>query len=90
VWKYGTATLGLIGAGSTPFFGVDVARDIVVFGGFGYYVLDGWGGLWATQSLPTRRNPRGVMFADRWRGVTIIGGQPVAIRNDGIAATGVG
>jgi hypothetical protein len=90
VWKYGTATLGLIGAGSTPFFGADVARDIVAFGGFGYYVLDGWGGFWATQSLPTRRNPRGVLFADRWRGVMIIGGQPVAVRNDGVAATGVG
>ena len=93
VWKYGTATLGAVGAGSTPFFGADVARDVVVFSGFGqafgYYVLDGWGGFWATQSLPARRNPRGVLFADRWRGVTIIGGQPVAVRNDGTAATGV-
>ena len=56
------------------------------FGPFGYYVLDGWGGIWASQSLPARRNPRGVLFADRWRGVTIIGGQPVAVRNDGTAA----
>jgi hypothetical protein len=93
VWKYGSATLGAVGAASTPFFGVDVARDVVVFSGFGqafgYYVLDGWGGFWASQSLPARRNPRGVLFADRWRGVTIIGGQPVAVRNDGTAATGV-
>ena len=49
---------------------------ILSVGPFGYYVLDGWGGVWATQLLPTRRNPRAVLFADRWRGVTIIGGQP--------------
>ena len=64
----------------------------MLLGPFGYYVLDGWGGIWASQPLPTRRNPRAVLFADRWRGVTIIGGQPVAVRNDGttVAATGAG
>jgi hypothetical protein len=90
VWKYGSAADGLIGASSTPAFGMDVARDIVLVGPFGYYVIDGWGGMWGTQLLPARRNPRAVLFADRWRGVTIIGGQPVGVRNDGTTATGVG
>ncbi len=87
VWKYGTGAEGLLGASSTPAFGIDVARDIVLLGPWGYYVLDAWGGMWASQQLPTRRNPRAVLFADRWRGVTIVGGQPVAVRNDGTTVT---
>jgi hypothetical protein len=89
VSKYGTATQGLVGAANTLYFGIDVARDIVLLGPWGYYVLDGWGGIWASQQLPGRRNPRSVLFADRWRAVTIIGGQPVAVRNDGTTVTGV-
>ena len=88
VAKYGTATQGMMGAANTLYFGIDVARDIVLLGPWGYYVLDGWGGIWASQQLPARRNPKGVLFADRWRGVTIVGGQPRAVRNDGTIVTG--
>jgi hypothetical protein len=93
VSKFGTATEGLIGAATTPSWDLDVARDLVVMGGWnatwGYYVVDGWGGIWASQQLPARRNPRAALFADRWRGLAIVGGQPFAVRNDGTTVTGV-
>jgi hypothetical protein len=39
--------------------------------------------VWSSGSLPNRRNPRGQLFADRWRGVAIWGGAPYVLRNDG-------
>jgi hypothetical protein len=93
VWKYGSATLGAVGAGATPNFGFDVARDIVVANAWiwpvGYYVVDGWGGVWATPGLAPRGNPRAQLFVDRWRGVTVAGAVPLLVRNDGTTATSV-
>ena len=93
VWKYGSATLGHVGSAATPHFGIDVARDIEIFAafgqGYGYYVLDGWGGVWNGGQLPPRRNPQGQLFADRWRSLTIIGGQPFVLKNDGATVTAV-
>ncbi|MFN8025890.1 MAG: glucosaminidase domain-containing protein [Acidimicrobiia bacterium] len=90
VWKYGSATQGLVGSGSTKFWGADFARDIVivnVFGtGFGYYVLDSYGNVFNTASLPAVTNPLAQLFADRWRSMTIVGGKPLVVRNDGITA----
>ena len=87
VYKYGTATTGAIGAGSTPAWGVDIARDIVILSGygvaFGYYVVDAWGGVFNTSGLPARTNPSSSLFRDRWRGVAIYGGRPLLVRNDG-------
>ena len=93
VHKFGSATTGAVGAAVSPNWGIDVARDIVLFNvfgqSFGYYILDSWGGVWPGGSLPARRNPRGQLFADRWRGVAIWGGSPYMVRNDGstVAAT---
>jgi hypothetical protein len=87
VWKYGSATQGLVGAGQTKYFGSDLARDIVLvnaFGAaFGYYVLDSWGNVQNTALVPAVTNPSAVLFADRWRAATIVGGKPFLIRNDG-------
>lgn len=87
VWKGGSAAQGTAATWSTPVWGVDVARDLTMVHGwgvaFGYYVHDGWGGVWSTQGLPTWRNTRAVLFADRWRGVAIVGGTPLVVRNDG-------
>lgn len=91
VHKYGSAQTGVVGSAATPYFGIDVARDVVLFTAFGnaygYYVLDGWGGVWAGGMLPPRRNPGGQLFADRWRGVAIRGGQPLVLKNDGATLT---
>jgi hypothetical protein len=93
VHKYGSAGTGVVGQAATPYFGIDVARDLVLFSAFGqafgYYVLDGWGGVWNGGLLPPRRNPRGQLFADRWRGVAILGGQPYLLKNDGATVTAV-
>ena len=93
VHKYGSALTGVVGSATTPYFGIDVARDIVLFAAFGqafgYYVLDGWGGVWNGGLLPPRRNPRGQLFADRWRAITIVGGQPFLLKNDGATVTAV-
>jgi hypothetical protein len=92
VYKYGSATTGLVGSGTTLHFDLDVARDITIFSawgiGYGYFVSDAWGSVWSTQQLPTYRNPRAQLFADRWRGVTIVGGKPLMVRNDGTTALG--
>ncbi|MCU1456432.1 MAG: hypothetical protein JWL73_524, partial [Actinomycetia bacterium] len=65
----------------------DLGRDLVIVsafnGAFGYYVLDAWGGISNTSGLPPRTNPGGTIFRDRWRGVTIYGGKPLMLRNDG-------
>jgi hypothetical protein len=91
VYKYGSALTGVVGGAATPYFGIDVARDLVLFTAFGqaygYYVLDGWGGVWNGGALPPRRNPKGQLFADRWRSVTIVGGQPFLLKNDGTTVT---
>jgi hypothetical protein len=93
VSKYGTATTGTLGTATTPIFGIDVARDLTLVNvsgvPTGYYVLDGWGGVWGTQGLPARKNPKAAVFADRWRGIAIVGSAVVMVRNDGTAATGV-
>jgi hypothetical protein len=86
-YKYGTATLGAVGAGDTKYWGVDIGRDIVIvsaFGiAFGYYVVDAWGGVLNTSGLAARTNPSASLFRDRWRGVAIYGGKPLLLRNDG-------
>ena len=93
VHKFGSATTGVVGSASTPYWGIDVGRDLVVFSAFGqafgYYVADAWGGVSAGGSIPPRRNPRAQLFADRWRSVTIVGGQPLLLKNDGATVTAV-
>jgi Mannosyl-glycoprotein endo-beta-N-acetylglucosaminidase len=85
--KYGSATQGAVGTGSTPYWGIDVGRDITIpsiFGvGLGYYVADGWGGVSNTSGLPARTNPNASLFRDRWRGVGMVDGKPLLLRNDG-------
>jgi hypothetical protein len=87
VFKYGSAAQGAVGAGSTKYWGVDIARDIGVYAAFGtaygYYVLDAWGGIAGTVGVPARANPGAVLFKDRWRGLTFYGGKPLLVRNDG-------
>jgi hypothetical protein len=77
---------GLIGVANTPYFGIDVARYRAPRPR-GYYLVDSWGGLWGSQLMPAQQS-RSVLFADAGA-VTIIGGQPVALRNDGTTVTGV-
>jgi hypothetical protein len=85
--KFGSATQGAVGSGSTPYWGKDLARDLVVVSlfntAFGYYVSDAWGGISNTSGLATRTNPAATLFRDRWRGVMIYGGKPLLLRNDG-------
>jgi hypothetical protein len=85
--KFGSALQGAVATGSTPYWGTDLGRDIVIVGLFGgalgYYVVDAWGGVSATSGLPTRTNPSGTLFRDRWRGIAIYGGKPLLVRNDG-------
>jgi hypothetical protein len=88
VTKLGTALQGLVGTGSTPVFGGDIARDlrVVDYYGYplGYYVLDGWGGVAGTSGLPARTDPSITMYRDRWRGMALApGGRPVLVKNDG-------
>jgi hypothetical protein len=76
-----------VGAGSTPYWGVDLGRDLLVltaFGtAFGYYVVDAWGGVANTSGVPARTNPAASLFRDRWRGIAVYGGKPLLLRNDG-------
>jgi hypothetical protein len=85
--KYGSATQGVIGAASTRYWGVDLARDLVLVSAFGtpygYYVLDSFGNVFNTSGLAARTNPSATVFRDRWRGITIYGGKPLVLRNDG-------
>ncbi len=85
--KYGSALLGAVGAGSTPYWNIDIGRDVAivsVFGAaFGYYVLDAWGNVAATSALAKPTNPASELFRDRWRGMAIYGGMPLLVRNDG-------
>src|SRR6478752_6927969 len=87
VSKYGSALLGAVGAGATPYWNVDLGRDITivsVFGGAGgYYVVDAWGGVAGTSGLAKVSNPAATLFRDRWRGISIYGGRPLLVRNDG-------
>jgi hypothetical protein len=87
-YKYGSATTGAVGAGVTQPLGADTGRDIVIFGAFGaawgYYVLDAFGNVQNTQGLPAVVDPAAVPNADRWRSMTIFGGKPLLLRNDGI------
>ena len=87
VGKFGSALQGAVGTGSTPNWGTDLGRDVVIFSAFstafGYYVLDAWGGVAATSGLGPRTNPNATLFRDRWRGVVIYGGKPMLLRNDG-------
>jgi hypothetical protein len=76
------ATSGAQGYGN-PWFGWDIARDIVVWpGAHGYAVTDGFGGIHhygnARDANPTIWEP-----LDRWRGVTAQNGTYLVIRNDG-------
>ena len=93
VWKYGSATQGVVGLGQSESFPFDVARDIVIvsawFWPLGYFVVDGWGGVWGTQGLAPRADPRAQVFVDRWRGAAIIGGVPFLVRDDGTTVTTV-
>jgi hypothetical protein len=86
--KFGSATTGAVGSGATKVYGSDLARDVVIvsaFGAaFGYYTLDAWGNVSNTASLPAVANPSSGLFADRWRSLTIVGGKPLLVRNDGI------
>jgi hypothetical protein len=86
VWKYGTAAQGAVGSGATRYLGADIARDIVLVSLFGqsigYYVLDGRGNIWSTAGVPAAKD-LGVLTADRWRAITIFGGRPFALKNDG-------
>jgi DNA-binding beta-propeller fold protein YncE len=90
VAKFGSALLGKVGEGSTPNWGIDVARDIAIFNvfgtAFGYYVLNGWGGVVGTSALPARTNPSSTIFKDRWRALAFYGGQPLLLKNDGTTA----
>jgi hypothetical protein len=86
--KFGSATTGVVGAGSTKYYGADAARDLVIVSAygiaFGYYTLDAWGNVSNSSSLPAVANPTASPFADRWRSMTIVGGKPFLLRNDGI------
>jgi Mannosyl-glycoprotein endo-beta-N-acetylglucosaminidase len=86
--KLGSALQGTVGAGSTPVFGGDIARDVEVVDYYGYplgyYVLDGWGGVAGTSGIPARTDPNITMYRDRWRGLALApGGIPVLVKNDG-------
>jgi hypothetical protein len=85
--KFGSATQGVIGAGSTPYWGIDLGRDLVLVSAFGmpfgYYVLDGWGGINGAGNIPVVSNPSYTPNADRWRSLAIYGGKPLLLRNDG-------
>jgi Mannosyl-glycoprotein endo-beta-N-acetylglucosaminidase len=87
VAKFGSALEGKVGAGSTPHWNFDMARDVTVLSVFGtawgYYVLDAWGSVFGTTDLTPRTNPASTLFRDRWRAVTIYGGKPLLLRNDG-------
>ncbi len=87
VAKFGSALQGAVGAGSTPNWGVDLARDITIVSAFkaafGYYVLAAWGNVSATSGLAAHTNPAATLFFDRWRGIAIYGGKPLLVRNDG-------
>ena len=89
-YKYGSATAGAVGAGVTQPLGADLGRDIVIFGAYGaawgYYVLDSWGNVQNTALVPAVVNPSSTLFADRWRSMTIVGGKPFLVRNDGLTA----
>jgi hypothetical protein len=88
VAKFGSATTGVVGAGTTKYYGSDAARDVVIVSAygiaFGYYVVDAWGNVLNSQGLPAVTNPIPSPSADRWRSLTIIGGKPLVLRNDGI------
>ncbi len=85
--KFGSALQGAVGTGTTKYWGTDLGRDLVVVSVFnvalGYYVVDAWGGVFATSGLPERTNPGATLFRDRWRGIAIYGGKPLLLRNDG-------
>ncbi len=85
VSKFGTAFDGLVGAATTPLFEGDGARDIkLIWNGvtLGYYVLDSFGGVHAGGQLPPKTNP-GLVFADRWRSLTVVDGKLLLLKNDG-------
>ncbi len=66
-----------------PWFGWNIARDLVVWpGGKGYAVIDGFGGV---HKYGTARKPAPTIWEsiDRWRGVTAQNGTYLVIRNDG-------
>jgi hypothetical protein len=90
VSKYGSATQGLVGSGTTDTFTGDLGRDIVIltmYGfGVGYYVLDAWGNVHNTQGVPAVTNSSSLLYADRWRGITLVAGKPLVVRNDGITS----
>jgi len=70
---------------SSPYFGWDIARDLVVWGGGqGVAVLDGFGGLHRTGSAKVP-GPTAYAPIDRFRGVTTQGGTYLLVRNDGWA-----
>jgi len=85
--KYGSALLGAVGTGSTPSWTIDLGRDVTIVSVFGtalgYYVLDAWGAVVGTSGLARVNNPAGSLFRDRWRAMTIYGGKPLLVRNDG-------
>jgi hypothetical protein len=86
--KFGSATQGLVGSGSTPYWGTNLGRDIAIVTGwgipFGYYVLDAWGGIAATNGLARPTNPGAVLFYDRWRSIALTpSSQARVLRNDG-------
>ena len=78
-----------VGAASTPYWGIDLARDIVLFSAFGMRVrllrARRVGAAWsATSGLAAPHATRAAtLFRDRWRGITIYGGKPLLLRNDG-------
>jgi hypothetical protein len=86
VFKYGSATTGLVGTASTPEFNGDAGRDIKIiwaWGTLGYYVLDDFGGVHAGGQLAAKSNPNFSLWADRWRSLTVVDGRLLLLKNDG-------
>ena len=72
---------GAPGYGS-PWFGWDIARDVAVWPGGGYTVIDGFGGL--HDFGPAKRPaPTHWQQLDRWRSISVQSGTYLVIRNDG-------
>ncbi|MET0627916.1 MAG: glucosaminidase domain-containing protein [Acidimicrobiia bacterium] len=88
VAKFGSATTGAVGASTTPAMPGDLARDLVVvtdwiWGPQGYYVLDLYGGIRASERLAPLGNPSYTWGADRWRSAAYVGDRLLLLKNDG-------
>jgi hypothetical protein len=76
LWRTGSTP-----AGRTPYFGWDIARDLVVSpSGRGVAVLDGFGGVHAVGDAPRAGGNPDYAAADRFRGVALSSGRYLTVR----------